>query len=261
MVSKDKKLTRSQRLTRTKEWREIIRPKLVGDKCEWCGSDTPPFNVHHLIKYTEKEDIPFDIISIIEKDIRTKAAELLKRLVDAGKIPRECYKIKEKPTCLKCKGISLLERKSLSKYYCQTCKIRYANVGETRVIATVPSEESLKKLGESRNLLGEILKEFVEDFTEEWDKKFDEEFLSGRDTVTLCKGCHKSYEIDKRKLCQKCKKKYHNSKYKYCYGCWDKQLKEKKILVSAIERRRYLSGYTYDFDEVIRIIESVSRST
>ena len=106
-------------------------------------------------------------------------------------------------------------------------------MGETRVIATVPSEESLKKLGESRNLLGEILKEFVEDFTEEWDKKFDEEFLSGRDTVTLCKGCHKSYEIDKRKLCQKCKKKYHNSKYKYCYGCWDKQLKEN----NAFERR------------------------
>ena len=203
------KKTRPKEPWKTKEWKEEIRPKLLGDKCEWCETAEQPLVVHHLIKYPDKDTIKFEIVKQILHTIKNDK-NLLQKFLKEELLPKMNFNIEERLACPKCNGITHRERTTMKpKYYCQIC-LHTFDKGKIRI----KIEETDWRA--NRTYLREALTDFIETFANEWNEKFHQVYMKGEHTVTLCKKCHFLYEKKNTKLCQSCKKFYHNTKFHQC---------------------------------------------
>jgi predicted amidophosphoribosyltransferase len=193
----------SKRPWDTEEWEEK-RQEVVGDECEWCGSEEE-LVIHHQkhqgVEWWEVWD-----------EIRDYAFEQSQAYEGLDKATLEC--------CPDCRGRSFYSRETKEpEYRCQNCSTEFDEPAEKdgsirRTDRYWDAMNSYVERDDVREWITERFGEYYEDY---WDSYFDMEH-----TATICKSCHFAYHENGQKICSECEDEY--AEYRQDMGdyvCWD----------------------------------------
>ena len=241
------KLKEGKRSWHTKDWIER-RKKFIKEKCEICSS-TEILTIQHKSPRKTYNDFKKKIIRAytnnnneIDKTIFRNHA-----LNDYEYVPILL--------CPKCKSKNPYERKiTKPKYRCQDCKYEFEEaifrLASELISAFIEDEDAYKVSGMNdrcfedkwgnKHILSYVKIFFQKNIAinknaesiekETLTRTLDEDikYLSFEDTMTACKKCASSYDLNGMELCPKCKERYKRINYQSCIECLPEE-KRKEI--------------------------------
>ncbi|MBN2422975.1 hypothetical protein JXB41_07145 [Candidatus Woesearchaeota archaeon] len=204
-----------------KEWRDK-RQTILGQKCEQCGSETPPFVVQHTWHPPKHKEV-FQIVmnEYFNELFRKKEEKYFEEIIEPQKdqFLAEC--------CPKCELLSFYERKTITpKWRCSHCGYEFDEPSK-KFWESHPGVK--KKRSEYFKQLYQKYKVEIKKRADEINKKNHERYMSMKDTKTFCKKCAYKEDIEHKKLCSICKEKYHYKGYPVCKECLLKEFKKAEV--------------------------------
>lgn len=198
----------------TAEWDEK-RDEIVGDTCEWCGSEDGPFHVHHTSNspvWTREWIKATDEAFVYSSGYSSNLTE-------------------DREECPNCGLRNYYERETKSPTYrCNECGSEFESPKHVPGADVIASDEYDTKpyindgyYEAKADWLENNPDQAREIFKERFDERM-EEYMEMEDVVTICQSCHFQEEQTSNRRCSECGEKWHSYDKEMCWEC----LKEEK---------------------------------
>ncbi len=214
----------SKRPWDTAEWKERRR-ELLADECEWCsssGEDTT-LQLHHYEEPEfdwEKEWIQTEDTLFVQSDTFDST-----EMVD------------DPENCPNCYSSNMYARKTKNPTYrCRRCEYEFPDADGVRIPDLIAAQYASvyagpgfykAKLNWVKKNAAKIRRKFKERYEKHW-----EEYLSLKETITICRSCHYQHHHTSKKRCERCEGGF--GRYDSDYGgylCFDCVIDEKGLAV------------------------------
>lgn len=242
-----------QRARKRKKWikNRALRIEKAGNKCEWCGSDKPPFSIHHpkeinarTYDYIWDEIINERVNKLLKDDpILRKKLELKIKLEQKRVLKQYLKYLEEKAAenqmkvCPSCLSYRIGERKTLTpRYRCGACKKEFKtpkNRTPQRYVEAIENNKSKLRSQDYSHIsispnkpLGSIYPFIYNDSLATYKSVVQQlvcDYEDMKNIFVICKRCHHAHNKGKI-LCKKCKVNYHKPNYEMCYQCYIKEV-------------------------------------
>lgn len=244
-----------QKSWHTKDWKER-RSKIIKDHCEICSSkDT--LTLQHLSHPKKHAEYLRDVTRAYAEEYRSNNPVIDKYEFTTYVLKN--YDYLPVPFCPNCKWSNPYERaRKIPKYRCLGCRHEFDNPVYKSVDELISifyeNEEALevrdkcfisKDKWRNKNNLSNIKYWLQRDSAKNKDAETIEKtafllyindsikYLSFEDTITACKKCAFSFDINKMELCPQCKQYYKGLQYPTCIQCLPDE--KRKAALESIE--------------------------
>jgi len=247
-------LEKGKKSWHTKDWKER-RAKVIKDKCEICDSNKT-LTIQHQSHPKKYNEYLRDVTSKYTRDyIHTNSSVSQQEFIE---YILANYDYQPVPFCPKCKFSNPRKRVTkVPQYVCTVCKNEFDDAVyksikelvsifyETEQAIEVRDKCFMSKHGWGKHHLSSIRYWLQRSKAKDRNPKQIEKeafllylddnikYLSFEDTITACKKCAFSYDINRMELCPKCKVHYKGIQYPTCIPCLPED--KKKVALEAIE--------------------------
>lgn len=203
------------------EWKQV-RERVKKDQCEWC-SDNTVLVVQQTWKFPKFLQIKNKVFEILYSELQNKEE------VEPFELSEELVRKATREVCPECQTKTINMRKYKKPQY--RCSSGHEFENPNQIIDYTNKEVYLAQISWKKEI-EEKYKDRLESMIEAEYTSLEQRYLSGKETITLCRSC--SYH---RKLghvrCKICGKNFHSPQFESCYECNTvlcKKCGEKRIL-------------------------------
>jgi hypothetical protein len=213
--------THYRRLWHTREWREL-RSRLIKDRCDQCGSPSPPFTLQHLRKHPRPSTLLRAKTNSAFHDYRAVHPE--------QRPPQPTTPEGTKLLCPTCRQRAIPYKNTSKGYYCKPSPSNQNRPHQFPEPLTGPPELTRAQWDAWRTASDNAYQLHRAAWLTAHEAELGQEtarqvlqnlrhYLTGEGTATYCKRC--AYLADKRDvtLCAICHQHYHPREYATCYTC------------------------------------------
>ena len=241
-----------QKARRRKKWlkKRAIVIENVGNKCQWCDSEKPPFSIHHPVEVNARTYdriwstlITDRVNKLIENDSTLRELLELRVRLEAKKIVKRQLKNLESKAnhslvdaCPYCLSTQIKERTTKTpRYKCTACKkefetlIKRAPRNLTRNLENLETRLKTQNYSYTRpppyKILGPLFPFIYNEVRQAYDEavlQLVSSYEEMKDVSVLCKKCHSAARLG-LVICEKCKTNYRKTQYEVCFHCYKKE--------------------------------------